>query len=100
MRFDLGEVDVATVELGRQPRPQGGHRVEVLVGASAASGSRDADGRHLGRQPSGTDAEHEPAAAEHVQARGLLRQHERVALRKDDHGGTERHPAGDRGDVG
>ena len=100
VRVDLGEVDVATVELGRRLRPQRGHRVEVLVGAPAAPGRGDADGRHLGRQPSGADAEHEPAAAEHVQARGLLRQHQRVALRKDDHGGAERHPAGDRGDVG
>ncbi len=60
----------------------------------------DAQRAKLGFQIANTDAEDQPPAGEDVQTGQLLGQHQRVALRQDDHPGTEPQPTTDRGGEG
>jgi hypothetical protein len=86
---DAGEVRVAPLEARRLVAPQGAHGVDVLVGARAALGERHADGAHFRLEVAGTDAEDQPSLRQHVEARDLLGEYERVALRQDDDAGPE-----------
>jgi hypothetical protein len=96
---DALEVDVLAVERGRLVLPEAAHGGQVLVRACPAALHRDADRGHLGLEVGDPDAEDQPPAGEDVEAGDLLGQHQRVALRQDDHAGAEQDALGVRGDV-
>ena len=64
--------------------PEAIHRVEVLVGRPRPVLEVGADRTELGLEVPDTDTERDPPVAQHVEARDLLRQHDRIALREDD----------------
>ena len=57
---------------------------------------RHPDRGHLRLEVADPDAEDQPAAGEHVEAGGLLGEHQRVALGEDDQAGAEQDPLGVR----
>ena len=81
------EVRELARERGARLAPEPAHHVDVLVGARAAPLERDAERVELLAQPADADAEVDPAARQAVERRDLLREHERVALRKDQDAG-------------
>ena len=86
---DAGELDEAAVVLGMLVVPEVLEGVEELVAHGAALGEVGADRPELGFEVADTDAEREAATTEHVDARHLLRQHDRVSLREDHDAGGE-----------
>ena len=96
---DAGEVDVGAVVLGPVLVPEGLHGLDELVGDGAAIGEVGPDGPELRLQVADADAEREAPAAEHVQGRDLLGEHDGVALRHDHDPGRQPDPLGHRGGI-
>ena len=93
-RLHTLEVGETTVVRACRVAPDGEHRVEVLVGAGGALRQLHAQRGELGLQVPHAHAEVQPPLRQHVEARGLLGEDERVALREDDDAGAEREPLG------
>ena len=70
-------------------RPQRQHRLQVLDGARALVLEGYAERVELRLQVADAEAEDQPPAGHHVDARQLLGEHERIALRQDDDAGAE-----------
>ena len=79
---------------------QGAERADVFVLELSAVVEVGAQERVLAFDPSGGDAECEPAAGEVVQCRGLFGDEQRVALGQDEIAGREADGAGVGGDPG
>jgi hypothetical protein len=77
------------VEAGAAVLPQRAQHGDVLVRTLAAALEGHAEGIELLLEPADADAEIDAPAAEQVQGRHLLRQHQRVAQRQDEHAGHE-----------
>src|SRR5262245_3562294 len=97
---DAREAHRAAGEARARHRPERADRVDVFVGARAAVLEARADRVELGAEVPRADAEDEPPAREHVEARELLREHQGVALREDDDPRSEADPRGRRRDEG
>ena len=89
MRIDAGELDEAAVVLGMLVVPEVLQRIEELVRHGAALGEVGTDRPELGLEVADTDPEREAAPTQHVDARRLLRQHDRIALREDHDAGGQ-----------
>jgi len=63
--------------------PQRVRRIEVLVGHRTALGEVGADGAELRFEVARADPGHDPSTGPDVQRRHFLREHDRIALRKD-----------------
>jgi len=86
---DPAERDEAALEAGLLLRPERQDRLDVLVRLLAAIREGCPDGLELGPEIARADAEDQAPAREHVDTRQLLREDDRVALRKDDDPGAE-----------
>src|SRR5579859_2761332 len=95
---DMIEFHELAREAGTVAGPQCAHGRDILVGALAATLEGNAERLELLLQPAYADAELDPAAAEIVERGDLLGQHQRVALRQDNHGRHEAQPRGCSGD--
>lgn len=80
--------------------PECAHRGDVVVGACAAALERDAERAEFLGKPADADAEDQAAAGEAVECRRLLGEHQRVALRQDDHARRQAKRRRVRGDPG
>ena len=79
-------------------RPQQAQRVDRLVGAAAAGGVVDADGRGLAGQAAHPDAEQaHPALGQQVDGGQPLGQHHRLVVGQQQHPGAEQDPVGHGG---
>src|SRR5439155_8336652 len=65
-------------------RPQRAHRREIVVADATAFLERRARRLHLRLTPADAEPEDHPTVREHVERRELLREHDGLALRKDD----------------
>ena len=94
---DRLEAREAPVEARRRVAPERAHRVDPLVHAGAALLVRNAAELELLRiLAADADAEHEPAAREHVERRRLLGGHRRRAQRQEIDADAELDPPRDR----
>jgi hypothetical protein len=77
--------------------PDRPHHCQVLIAARPVVPELDPQRAKLGFQVADAKSENQPSAGQHVQTGQLLGQHERVALRQDDHPRAEPQAATDRG---
>ena len=94
------ELDVRAVKRRVVVFEQGAERADVFVLELSAVVEVGAQERVLAFDPSGGDAECEPAAGEVVQCRGLFGDEQRVALGQGENAGREADGAGVGGDPG
>ena len=88
----VDELEVAPVEGDLLLRPQRTQETDILVGTLAAFTKGDPEQIEFFLQPARCDAKQEAASRQHVEARQLLRQHQRVAIRQDEHGRPQSDP--------
>ena len=87
--MSASEMHELAVNAGGLLAPQAAHHGDILAHALRAAGELHAQRRELLDQPACPDAEGEAAAGQAVEARGLLRQRERLVLGHETNAGCQ-----------